>query len=190
MAFGRSVTVKVDPSTMVKARRALTSRHGIHRAIVGMLEDDADLVASIAKEIAEGELHRREGRRRTPESAAFGTHYHDAFEVEVVDNPRIEAVQVRVSNEHPFAWAIEHGMRGHNIIPKAGGRMVFPYIPGAARGGVGKLGAWALTNSDADFLAGAWTIPHHPGMNEHRVMRRAAERYRDRTARQRKLRRS
>jgi hypothetical protein len=120
---------------------------------------------------------------------AHGAEYHDSFAYDARGSD-VEALQVRVGNSHPAAAIIEFGSKGHPITKRSGRvGMVFPfdveYGPYGKTSGVNSLSQAPIDWFDAGYVEARHV--EHPGTNAHRILRRAAERYRDRTARSRKL---
>lgn len=190
-SFRRDVGVKVDPAIAGKLVAKVQTDPATYRSARRLMLQDAQVIVDEAKKIAEAELHRRSSSRRTNESLAHGAEYHDSFKYNARGSD-VRSLHVRVGNTHPIATIIEKGSGEHPIYAKSNLKigMTFPWdnatIFGKTSGVNSKSQAW-IDWTDVDSVSMHVFTVEHPGTNAHRILRRAAERYRDRTARSRHL---
>lgn len=161
-------------------------------ALTRATNKESEKVLAFAKEIAEAELNRRPGNRRTAESLNHGKEYHDSFYVVPASSGDPMRMRVKIGNNHPAAGMIEFGTPPHSIDAKAADAMQFPGpnspedrggifpAPGhqtASRFRVGQKGSFMVDGPPWVYRKHV----NHPGTQAKHILTRAMDRYRKST---------
>lgn len=142
---------------------------------------ESKVMAGIAAEIAEEDLHKRtDPTRRSPLSRAHGKRLHESFEAVPAKEVGYK-LRAAVRNTHPAFPMVEGGTAPHVISAKrTPPSMVFPWdgTRGESGGKAGVKGTFAVNWGDAPTFVGP-TV-NHPGAEPRRILPRAVRRYRRR----------
>lgn len=182
-----STTIRIDKAKLDRAIANALSNPRARATLSRLANEQGRKTVVIAEELANAELHRRPGDRRTAESLAHGKEYHDSFGFRVdMSNPT--RIKVHIYNNHPAAGIIEHGSEPHEIKPH-GDLLRFPGNPSIRPGGI-----FPVAGKHPNFRRGAagvfpitgppWAYAQwvdHPGTKPHRILIRALDRYRKAT---------
>lgn len=142
---------------------------------------ESRVMATIAAEIAEEDLHQRtDPSRRSPLSRGHGKRLHESFEAVPAKEVGYK-LRAGVRNTHPAFPMVEGGTPPHVISAKrTPPSMVFPWdgTTGVSGGSPGKKGTFAVDWGDAPTFVGP-TV-NHPGAKPRNILPRAVRRYRRR----------
>jgi hypothetical protein len=160
-------------------------------AAARLLNNDAQGVVRIAKEIAHNEFHEDRDEGRRPEPNQGKPHYVDSFKISPATVESLQRMTVQWGNAHPAANIIEHGARPHKIVAGmqgsgtgpaiSQGRLIFPYKEGASRTNTpgGPPGNWPANFGTGAKRARVKAV-NHPGSPAFHIMRRAIRTYKRR----------
>ena len=179
----RAAGILAGSDVEAKLRNLLNDprRRGV---VTRILNAESRKILKVAEELAEDELHRRPDDRRSKESLAHGKHYHDSFRI-IDAKERNGRLQAGITNDHPAAMVIEKGAKPHPIDASDPDHPLFwPLSVRSSAGGVGQLGSFPVTFEEAQSGSGAALQVDHPGVQPHRIMRRARDTYYQRARRQ------
>lgn len=141
---------------------------------------ESKVMAGIAAEIAEEDLHQRtDPSRRSPLSLAHGKRLHESFEPVPAKEIGYK-LRAGVRNTHPAFPMVEGGTPPHVILAETSSGLVFPWdgTKGIHGGRAGKKGTFAVNWGDAPTFTGDGV--NHPGAEPRRILPRAVRRYRRR----------
>lgn len=141
---------------------------------------ESKVMAGIAAEIAEEDLHKRtDPTRRSPLSLSHGKRLHESFEPVPAKEIGYK-LRAGVRNTHPAFPMVEGGTSPHVIIAETSSGLVFPWdgTKGIHGGRAGKKGTFAVNWGDAPTFTGDGV--NHPGAEPRRILQRAVRRYRRR----------
>ena len=143
---------------------------------------ESKIVAEIAAEVAEEDLHQREDpSRRSPLSVGHGKRLHESFEPVPAKEVGYK-LRAAVRNTHPAFPMVEGGTAPHVITGgrNPSGKLVFPWdgTRGLHGGSPGQKGTFAVNWGDSPNFVGP-TVDH-PGAKARNILPRAVRRYRRR----------
>lgn len=170
----RFAKVRLTPASEAHLRHLLDNPQR-RAAAARILNDQSRLLVQIGEKMTEEDLHRRSVERRTAMSLNHGREVQDSWEIVPAREIGPDKLRVGARNTHPAFPILDAGTRVHDILPRNGAHLIFPFN-GGAPGRAGQIGAFAV-----EFGEGPTKAP--TGVHAHQIQprnfrRRLFDRYR------------